>query len=398
MRIRAVSACPAAVVAALIVAALAAAPDAHAARGMEVGIQEDGAFLGHWFDRDKTFVLAHRLSVTRVRVMVQWSKVLGAQATLRRAPRVPRWDFAQFDGLLDAADANGMKLQVVLTGPAPAFAAGNHAVGPYKPNARQFARFVAAAARHFKGRVDRYSIWNEPNHKAWLAPVASAPRIYRALYVTGYRTIKRVDPSAQVLIGETVPYDLRGGRTATSPLRFLRAMLCVDSRYRKSRCGHVNADGYAHHPYEFTHAPSYRYPGADNVTIGVLGRLTGALDRLRRIGALRGPHGGRMPVYLTEYGYFATGKRRIGESRRGGYLAKAFAIALANPRVREMLHYGLVQPPRGNAGEFFATYLTDRAGRALGAFRGLAAYLTRQAKAGRIAASPTSPAASRRPG
>jgi hypothetical protein len=369
-------------------AALAAAPVANA-RPFEVGAQDDGVFLGHYGDRTKAFTLAGRLRASRIRVMVQWSKVLGPQATLRRTPRVPRWNFGELDSLLGAADANRVKVQMVLTGPAPAFATANHAVGPYKPNARQFARFVAAVVRHFKGRVDRYSIWNEPNHKGWLAPVAAAPRLYRALYASGYRTVKRIDPGAQVLIGETVPYDIHDGRTAMAPLRFLRQMLCVDARYRHSRCGHVNADGYAHHPYDFTHAPTYRYPGAENVTIATLGRLTSALDKLRRIGALRGPGGGKLPVYLTEYGYFVAGTRRIPESRRARYLVGAFKIAIANPRVREMVQYLLIEPPRGSAGEFFSTWLANRAGTPLPAFRALAAYLKK--------ALPTSPAASPRP-
>jgi len=60
-----------------------------------------------------------------------------------------------------------------------------------------------AAAEHFRGKVDRYSIWNEPNYVGWLSPLSQAPRLYRALYISGYRAIKKADPSAQVLIGET---------------------------------------------------------------------------------------------------------------------------------------------------------------------------------------------------
>src|SRR3954469_2303914 len=135
-------------------ALLAAAPVCHA-RTPEVGVQDDGVFLGHYGDRGKAFELASQLRVSRVRVMVQWSKVV----------RGKRWDFSDFDRLLDATEAQRIKTQVVLTGPAPASATANHRVGPYKPNARRFAPFVAVAVRHFGDRVDRYSIWNEPNHK-----------------------------------------------------------------------------------------------------------------------------------------------------------------------------------------------------------------------------------------
>ena len=78
----------------------------------------------------------------------------------------------------------------------------------------------------------------------------------------------------------------------------------------------LKADGYAQHPYDFTHAATYKYPGQDNVTIGTLSRLTRALDRLSRSGALRPAGGGRMPVYLTEYGYFSSGHRALSKRKR----------------------------------------------------------------------------------
>ena len=50
-----------------------------------------------------------------------------------------------------------------------------------------------ADARHFKGRVHRYSIWNEPNHPQFLGPQYDSrhrpvsPGIYRNLYAAALR-------------------------------------------------------------------------------------------------------------------------------------------------------------------------------------------------------------------
>ena len=216
-------------------------------------------------------------------------------------------------------------------------------MGVHNPNVQEYAAFVRAAAAHFRGRVDRYSIWNEPNHVAWLRPHRKAPSIYRRLYVAGYAAVKSVDPGAQVLIGETSPYAKK--RAAMAPIRFLRGAACVDSRWRlRCRSGLV-ADGYAHHPYEFEHAPRFRYPGRDNATIGTLGRLTGALDRLKKSRALRPGAGRSVDLYLTEFGYFGTGRRRIAEAKRVKYLRQAYGIAFLHPRVRQLLQYQLVSPP-----------------------------------------------------
>ena len=112
------------------------------------------------------------------------------------------------------------------------------------------------------------------------------------------------------------------------------------------------ADGYAHHRYQWTTAPATPYRGrggADNAPISELSRLTRALSRFAQIGALRTSNGRALDLYLTEFGYFASGSRRLPQRLRARYLPEAFAIALHNSRVRSMLQYllvnGLVPPP-----------------------------------------------------
>jgi len=311
------------------------ATSAHAARGMEVAIQDDSVFLNNsWYGRDKAFQRAHELGVTRLRVNVLWARVV-ANPNGRSPQANPGYNWGNFDTLVAQAAAQGIRVQLTLTGPAPAWATGNHRVGVYKPNARQFARFARDAATHFKGRVDRYGIWNEPNWKSWLEPHGSSPRIYRGLYKGAYSAIKRADPSAKVLIGETSPQ--ARGRAGMAPLTWLRAMV-----------GHsrLKADGYAHHPYDYRHSPRTVAGGRNDVTIASLGRLTKELSRLAHRRLLRTPHGGALPVYLTEYGYLVHGRFAMNSQRAARYLTQAFSIALHNGRVKSMLQYGLVSPPQ----------------------------------------------------
>jgi hypothetical protein len=193
----------------------------------------------------------------------------------------------------------------------------------------------------------------------WLSPLRSGPKIYRGLFAAGYRGIKSADPRAKVLFGETVPFYNRG--RSTSPLWFLRGATCVNRHWKRGCRKGLKADGYAHHPYDFTHSPHYRYPGRDNVTIGTLGRLNKALGRLARSGSLRTPRGHRLNVYLTEFGYFSRGKRRISAGRRAKYLRQAYRMARHTPHVKQLLQYLLVSPPKalGN----FDTALLGRNGR-----------------------------------
>jgi hypothetical protein len=360
-----------ALLAAIAAAALATASRAEAAPGMEIALQDDAVLLQHrYYDSGRALTQLADLGVTRIRTNLLWAYTMpAAEARRRTQPRRVDYDFSAFDRLIASAAAHGIRVQLTIAGPAPAWATGNHRVGPYKPRADKFGPFVRAVALHFHGRVDRYSIWNEPNYAGWLAPLAKAPSLYRSLYIAGYRGVKGADPSAKVLIGETVPYAIK--HLALAPLAFLRATTCTDRHWHRHGCVGLRADGYAHHPYEFAHAPSARYPGSDNVTIGTLGRLTSGLAKLARSGALRTPAGAPLDLYQTEFGYFATGRRALPAARRAAYLRQAFAIARRNPHVREMLQYLLVQPPR-KAGAF-DTALLPRSGAITPAYRALRA-------------------------
>jgi hypothetical protein len=352
---------------ALLTGCLLAPNDSRAARGMELAIQDDATFLtgNKRVSRERALNFARQLGVTRIRVNLLWAYTMSPGTyNARRKPAQIQYLFDEYDALVDAAADRGIRIHLSLTGPAPRWARPKPSIKQawYKPNSREFGRWAGVVAEHFAGRVDRYSIWNEPNWRTWLGPLKSAPALYRSLYVRGYDAIKDADRRAKVLIGETSPYGRPG--LSTAPLAFLRGVTCVNKKYKRARsCPRLKADGYAHHPYDFRHAPAFQYPGADNVTIGTLPRLTKALDKLSRAGVLRKTGGGRMPVYLTEYGYFASGHRALPPKTRSRYLQQAYTIALRNSRVRSQLQYLLLAPPRNSSSAFFNLALMSTSGK-----------------------------------
>jgi hypothetical protein len=362
-----------------IAVALGAASTAYAARGMEVGLQDDAVFLYQsYYDRNLALEQARELGVTRLRINVLWNRVAAVQQRQRLAPAQVIYNWAPYDSIVDTAAAFGIKVQMTVSGPAPAWANGKHRAGihagAYKPNARLFGQFAHAVALHFKGRVDRYSIWNEPNWPGWLAPYRSAPRQYAALYRAGYIGVKSADPNAKVLFGELAPQGRRGKSLA--PLTFLR---------QATSHGHFKADGLAHHPYAFNASPSSRKVAPGDVTMGTLGRLTKLLHQLAHKRRLRTPRGGSLPVYLTEFGYFASGPRALPVRRRAAYLRKGFQIALHNRSVREMTQYTLVAPPKRSDWD---TSLVSRTGRRSSVFSSLSSWTRGALAVGGIARTP----------
>jgi hypothetical protein len=331
---------------ALALAALVPA-GAHAAAGMELGVQDDAVLLDHAYsDAGLALDRAAELGAERVRVNLRWDRAMPRrQARLKHAPADVEWEFGPLERLLADASARGLRMQVTLTGPAPRWATGPRRWSSNRaPRPVHFGRFAGAVARHFAGRIDRYSTWNEPNWHSRLQPHRGAPGRYRALHLRAYSAIKRADPAAQVLIGELMPGANRS--KSTPALAFLRRLACVDRAYRRTRrCPPLLADGFALHPYNFARRPrAARSPNPDIVEMGSLSRLTRALDVLAVRGALRTPTGVPMPLYLTEFGYFTKGPIALGPRRHARWMAEAWRIAARNPRVHQLLQYGLVDP------------------------------------------------------
>ena len=343
--------------------------------GFEVALQDNAVFVARdYYDRELAFRQARSLGATWLRVTLLWSRAVAATASQRSAPAAVTYDWAPWDNIVKAAAAHGLHVEMTVTGPAPAWATSDRRIGVFRPDAARFAQFAGAAAAHFRARVERYSIWNEPNFATWLTPHADDARLYRALYVGAQAAIEAADPHAQILIGETAGPSQPG--LVTPVLSFIRSVACVDANYRPTaRCPRLVADGFAHHPYDFLNPPEHRFPSPEAVTIGSIDRLTQALDALGHAGALTDRAGRPLDIYLTEFGYFSSARGGPPEDVRASWLTRAFGIAAAQwPRVRQLLQYLLVNPSAGFPGGGFDTGIVSQSGVESPAYRALAAW------------------------
>ncbi len=228
-------------------------------------------------------------------------------------------------------------------------------------------------------RVSSWSIWNEPNQAGWLTPqwapdakgrlVETSPALYRSLVDASYAQLVQTGHAGDtILIGETAPkgVNAQGETRAIKPLRFIRDLYCLDTRYRPLRgtaatrmgCpataklsaafpvahpGLFKTTGWAHHPYELTFGPSVRLADPDYITIANLGRLGSVLDA-----AQRAYHRSRtLPYYLTEFGYMTNPPSAAGVTltQQAAYLNQAEFIAYSNPRVRDLSQFLLIDAP-----------------------------------------------------
>ena len=320
----------------LTVLLLAAAVPAAASAGPLVGMADDRVLLRGGPAADQAVAAWEADGVDVVRIFVQWDAASPSPSAKKRPAGA--YDFARVDAAVDRVHAAGMEPLLTLTGPGPVWAMQDPSRGSrrYRPSPARYAEFARDAVAHFRGRVHRYILWNEPNLSFWLAPQYAAPAMYRNLVNAAVPAIRSVDPSAQLLVGALAP--------RSQPLSFLRSMGCVDARYRRVRTGAcrtfhpITATALAYHPHSVTYSPLQPFPGSNDANLASLGRLESVLDRLRNAGRLRIGGG----LWLDEYGYQTNPPDPflgVSPARQDSWLQEAAYLTWRNPRVKLLTQY-----------------------------------------------------------
>ena len=420
---------PFAVLLAVLTTAWFAAPAAAARPALETILQDDAALL-HGSEEEVRAAMAkvREFGVDRVRLTAGWS-VLTRNADTKDRPadfdatdpgayEQVRW--AGLDRAVRLAGEQGLAVMIDVAFWAPLWATEDTepARARTRPDPRAYADFAVAVARRYDGtfvppapkpdevvapsqdesfldsifepmpgtrrqaepsdsekapevgplpRVEVLSLWNEPNHQAFLLPLwhkklpgkparPAAPAHYRAMVQAAYAAVKGVRPDVRVLVGATSSKGDNTGRgkaLGIPPLMFVRSLACVDRRLRPLRGGdckgftQVPGDGWTHHPYSLDSRPDERSPRylRDDAKMGDLPRLTWLLDRLVRMGRLA-PE--LRNVWLTEYGYESrtyAGRPSFGLDEQAVFLSWAEYLAWRNPQVKTYAQFLLRDLP-----------------------------------------------------
>jgi hypothetical protein len=311
--------------------------------------------------RDAALQELDSLGVRSLRIVLYWHDV-APDADSATRPAVDEtdpanYDWDRYDALIAAAQARRWPVLLTVSGPVPKWATQAKRDTVTRPSPARFQQFMTAVGRHYGGKgVTTWSIWNEPNLPRFLRPQfadggrPASPQLYRKLYDAGRRGLVAAgrggDPT---LFGELAP---RGTGSVVAPLSFLRGMLCLDDSYSKrgKGCAPLDTTGMAHHAYTTRQGPWFVPSGPNDVTIGVLGRLTKALDRAASAGAV--PKA--LPIWLTEFGIQSSPDDIQGVSlaRQAEYQAVSERIARSNLRVAAFSQYLLRDDPATGPEEF----------------------------------------------
>lgn len=330
------------------------------AAGPQLGIADDRLLLQGGAEADKALLEWQQNGIQTVRIYALWSRI---------APSSPtgEYSWAQLDHAVDRVVGANMKPMLTITGPGPLWVSRRSERGEtrYDPDPKLFAEYARLVAERYADRVDTYIVWNEPNLGGWLRPQAAcfgkvcnsvSPHLYRDLVNAAYPAIHGADRTAKVLIGAM---SSRGSRLTTensnhTPLAFLRALGCVDAKFKKQSTGRCKgfkaptADGFAFHPHGVLAAPEKVFPNKDDVSIASLSRLTSTLDKLQKAKRLKSTTS-KLGLYLDEFGYQTNPPDKftgITLTQQDQWLQRAAYQAWRNPRVKLFAQYLWYDEPR----------------------------------------------------
>ncbi len=367
--------------------------------------------LGSTGDPAAKLDLLRQLGVRNIHIGIQWA-VVAPDPKSRQRPAFnasdpaayPPAGWAMYDKIAQDTAARGMQLTLALIPPAPIWATGTSTatrghpseLAYWQPSPSEFEQFARAVGTRYSGhytppgassplpRLDHWSVWNEPDEGFQLAPqlvphtqIESSGRQYRALLDAAWAALHQTGHGRDsVLIGETAPIGktFRGAPGLfgpMAPLRFLRALYCVDAAYMPLRgtaaaqrgcpttaagtagfaAAHpalFQASGFANHPYPQGLAPDTITPQEPDYTeLAATGKLESTLDRLNTI---YGSHS-RYRIYSTEFGYQTnppdTENGVVSPETAAAWLNWAEYITWLDPRQVTFDQYLISDPPGG---------------------------------------------------
>lgn len=142
--------------------------------------------------RLKTVQMAHDAGIGWARQSFLWEEI---------EPRRGQFDWSKYDDLVDLYLGNGLNIIARLDRP-PAWARKNAttsgASGP-PDNLNDYGDFVDAFAKHFRGKIFFYQIWNEPNLAREWNDGPIDPEAYLRMLQVAFRRAKAIDPNIRIM-------------------------------------------------------------------------------------------------------------------------------------------------------------------------------------------------------
>jgi len=252
-------------------------------------------------DQDRTVAAMKDVNAKWTRLQIQWKAWETSPGTY--AP----WEVARTDRAIQLCRAAGIHVDLnVVNAPAWASNTNDSGLGNVPRNNADLANFMSMLANRYKGQVEAYELWNEPDiSRFW--NTGPNPAAYTALLKAGYASVKAADPSALV-VSAGLSWDYTN---------FLGKM------YDNGAKG--NFDVLALHPYP-------------------VGPLSNWQSSYRAGRSTEVSHGDNKPIWFTEFGFNTANDPSAWQpgvtlQQQADLVTQAYTLVQQDPYVQVAFYY-----------------------------------------------------------
>jgi hypothetical protein len=156
--------------------------------------------------RQRSIDLLRQAGVSWIRQQLPWEQIEPLARGQYVDPKFDQSTWAKFDDIVERADRAGMQVMLRLD-TSPRWALPTDAPDGLGPPVRyeDYWDFVGEVATRYRGKVEAYQIWNEPNlNSEWGRSPPDAAAYARLLRGASDR-VRAVDPSARVVMAALAP-------------------------------------------------------------------------------------------------------------------------------------------------------------------------------------------------
>lgn len=267
--------------------------------------------------REQTVKMAKDAGIGWAKIMIAWQEIEPRKGRYYD-DRYRKSSFEKFDEIVALLEKYGIRPIARLDKPPDwALAANGGDRGTPLRDISDYGGYVGEVAKHFKGHIQQYQIWNEPNLAAEWGNLPPNPAAYAALLKVASEGIRAADPDAVILSGPLAQTTERSDR-AMPEVEYL------DGLYA--------AGAGASFDILFANAYGFDKPPADPARPDVLNFQRVTLLRQKMVE--RGDQD--KPIWLNEFGWNAAPASfpkaaltwgQVSEEQQAAYTTEAISLA-----------------------------------------------------------------------
>ncbi len=277
---------------------------------------------------ESRYNLVKAMGFNWIKINLSWKSVEGTKGIIG--------SWSSYDAAVDTARSNGFSI-LMRVDDSPQWASGSTASNAPPIDDNDLANFMYLVAQHFKGKVQAYEIWNEPNLSIEWGNQPPDPIKFGRMLKALYPRVKQADPSAIVVTGGVSTTGDVSSPGAYSDIEYIARLYDPNMDRNPSDGFKGYFDAIGSHPYGGPYPPEQDPWSPPNM--GTYFRRAWQHHQMAQEWGLED-----VQIWATEFGWLLDpavdglscdfgshfNQMKVSEQQQADYLVRAFQYAKAN--------------------------------------------------------------------